>query len=219
MTVTVNIGGDAKAWQAIVTGTKLADLIVTGTVQHGPGDNRTAPPGTIFQYFSLAPARYVSITNAIVNFTVPQSWLDENHVTPGNIVLYHQTPDGWDALPTTFLYAKDGTAYFSAVSPGFSLFAIAGTPAVQAPPVAAATQESVSTPVQELTAIPVATTRQPVVTHTTVPPATTPQPSAPSPILNVVLVIAAIGILAGGGFLARRWWIRRQNPALFREYD
>jgi hypothetical protein len=46
-----------------------------------------------------------------------------------------------------------------------------------------------------------------------------PQPSAPSPLLDIVLVIAASGILAGGGFMARRWWIRRQNPALFREYD
>ena len=45
MTVTVNIGGDSKAWQAVVTGTKLSDLIVTGTVQHGPGSNMTAPPG------------------------------------------------------------------------------------------------------------------------------------------------------------------------------
>ena len=44
MTVTVNIGGDSKAWQAIVTGTKLSDLIVTGTVQPGSGSqhDRTA---------------------------------------------------------------------------------------------------------------------------------------------------------------------------------
>jgi len=46
-TVIVNIGGDSKAWQVIVTGTKLPDLIVTGTVQNGPGGNLAAPPGAV----------------------------------------------------------------------------------------------------------------------------------------------------------------------------
>jgi len=219
MTVTVNIGGDSKAWQAIVTGTKLSDLIVTGTVQHGAGDNVTAPPGIVYQYISLAPARYDTITNAVINFTIPQSWLDENHIAPGSIVLYRLTPNGWEALPATVLYTKDGTVYFSAVSPGFSLFAIAGTPTVLTPPVAAPILEIVSTPVQELTPAPAPSVKAPVPTQTTAPPAPTPQPAAPSPFLNIVLIIAAIGILAGGGFIVRRWWIRRQNPALFAEYE
>jgi hypothetical protein len=50
-------------------------------------------------------------------------------------------------------------------------------------------------------------------------PAAPAKPAAWSPLLNIVLVIATIGVLAGGGFIARRWWIQRQNPALFREYD
>jgi hypothetical protein len=218
MTITVNIGGDSKAWQAVVTGTKLSELIVTGTVEHGNGDNQTAPPGTVFQYISLVPARFTGITKAVIHFTVPQSWLDENHIDPKNIVLYHQTANGWEALPTTMLSTKDGTVYFSMESTGFSLFAIAGTPTVLTPPVAAATQEIVNTPVQEQTTVPAAVTNAPATTQTTAPPATSPQPAAPSPLLNIVLVIAAIGILAGGGFMVRRWWIRRQNPALFEEY-
>jgi hypothetical protein len=217
MTVTVNIGGDSKAWQAIVTGTKLSELIVTGTVQPGSGSNMTAPPGIVFQYISLVPARYDSITKAVINFTVPQSWLDENHIAPGSIVLYHQTANGWEALPTTVLYTKDGTVYLTAQSNGFSLFAIAGAPTVATPPVAAPTTEIVSTPVQEQTPAPASSVKAPVTTQTTAPPAASPQPSAPSPLLNIVLVIAAIGLLAGGGFMVRRWWIRRQNPALFEE--
>jgi PGF-pre-PGF domain-containing protein len=217
MTVTVNIGGDSKAWQAIVTGTKLSELIVTGTVQHGPADNQSAPPGTVFQYISLVPARYDSITKAIINFTVPQSWLDENHIAPASIVLYHQTGDSWTALPTTVLSTKDGTVYFSAESTGFSLFAIAGTPSTATP--AITTVATFGSVAEELpTTRPIAA-KVPVTTHTTAPPATTPQPAAPSPLLNIVLVIAAIGVLAGGGFMVRRWWIRRQNPSLFKEYD
>jgi hypothetical protein len=217
MTVTVNIGGDSKAWQAVVTGTKLSDLIVTGTEQHGLAGNQTAPPGTVFQYISLAPARYGTVANAVIYFTIPQAWLDANHINPKSIVLYHQTANGWEALPTTVVSTKDGTVYFSAQSTGFSLFAIAGTPTVATPATVATTQAVTGSMVQ--TPAPVAVTKVPATTQTTAPPTATPQPAAPSPLVNIVLAIVAIGILAGGGFIARRWWIRRQNPVLFREYD
>ena len=215
MTVTVNIGGDSKAWQAIVTGTKLSDLIVTGTVQPGAGCNMTAPPGIVYQYISLVPARYNTITKAVINFTVPQSWLDENHIDPKSIVLYHQTANGWEALPTTVLSTKDGTVYFSAESTGFSLFAIAGTPAVHDTGSHccdnAGKYERCRADSRHRLLL-----RRPRSPRR--PPPRRQQPrsrSAPSPLLNIVLVIAAIGILAGGGFMVRRWWIRRQNPALF----
>jgi hypothetical protein len=220
MTVIVNIGGDSKAHQAVVTGTKLSDLIVTGAGQHTAGDNVTAPAGIVFQYISLVPARYDTITNAAINFTVPQAWLDDNSIAPGSIVLYRLTANGWETLPTTFLYAKDGTAYFSAQSAGFSVFAIAGTPAVPADAVTA-TQAIVSTPEPEREAIPPVPIRSPDTTQTTPPPATAgtvPAKSSPFPLVPVIAVICCT-VLIGGGWYARRWWIRRQNPALFAEYD
>ena len=217
MTVTVNIGGDSKAWQAMVTGTKLSELIVTGTVQPGPGSDQTAPPGTVYQYINLVPARYTSITKSVISFTVPQSWLDDNHIAPGSVVLYHQTANGWEALPTTVLSTKDGTVYFFAESTRFSLFAITGMPSAVTPATIATTQEITGSVVQ--TPAPAAIAKAPVTTQTTAPLATTQQPAAPSPLMNIILVIVAIGILAGGGFMVRRWWIRRQNPALCAEYD
>lgn len=213
MTVTVNIGGDSKAWQAIVTGTNLRDLIVTGTEQHSVVKSCNPPAGSVFQYLGLEPARYGTITNAVINFTVPQSWLDANRIVPGSVVLYHMTPDCWQPLSTTFLSMKDGTAYFSAQSTGFSQFAIAGTPAILAPTAIVTTPAAADTPVQE-SPTAIATARQTrVLTQTATPPA------ASSPLVTAVLVIAAIGVLGTGGFLVRRWWIRRQNPALFEEYN
>ena len=220
MTVIVNIGGDSKAWQAIVTGTKLSDLIVTGNVQYGAGGNFTVPPGIVFQYISLVPARYNTITNAVINFTVPQSWLEENHIDPTSIVLYRLTANGWEALPTTVLYTKDGTVYFSAVSPGFSLFAIAGTPTVLTPPGVAAAPEIMSTPIQEQAPVPAAVAKALVTTQTTAPPVPSSVPAGSSsfPVVPALIGLCCVG-LVGGGWYFRRWWIRRQNPALFAEYD
>jgi hypothetical protein len=221
MTVVVNIGGDSKAWQAIVTGTKLSDLIVTGTVQSsGAGGNFTLPPGIVFQYFSLVPARYNTITNAVINFTVPQSWLDENHIDPKSIVLYRLTPYGWEALPTMVLYTKDGTMFFSAQSGGFSLFAIAGTPTVLTPPGVVTTQELVSAPaVQEQVPAPAVVAKAPVTAQTTAPlaPPKVPAGSSPIPVVPALIGLICVG-LVGGGWYVRRWWIRRQNPALFEEF-
>lgn len=221
MTVTVNIGGDSKAHQAIVTGTKISELIVTGTMQHNAGDNVTAPTGIVYQYISLVPARYNSITNAVINFTVPQEWLHGNSIAHSGIMLYRLTSNGWEALPTTFLYTKDGTAHFSAQSTGFSIFAIAGTQTV-ATPVATVTTPQDNTPQAEQTPAAAAVVKTTVTTQTTAPPApAAPQPpagSAPVPVLPALLGLCCVGLI-GGGWYARRWWIRRQNPALFAEYD
>jgi len=222
MTVTVNVGGDSKAWQAVVTGTNLRDLIVTGTEQHGPFGTCNPPAGSVFQYLGLEPARYGTITDAVISFTVPQAWLDENHVDPKSIVLYHMTPDCWQALPTNYLFTKDGIAYFSGRSSGFSQFAIAGMPGAPATPALVVTTLQ-ETPA-EVGRAPVAAAdvKAPATAETTAPPAAPPQAPAGSSGLPLV-TIASIALCCVGlvsfGWYARRWWIRRQNPDLFREYD
>jgi PGF-pre-PGF domain-containing protein len=220
MTVTVNIGGNSAAGKTTVTGTKLSGLVVTGTVQPGPGSNQTAPPGIVYQYISLVPAGYTTISSTVINFTVPQSWLEENGIAPAGVVLYHQTADSWEELPTSVLHTKDGRAHFSALSPGFSLFAIAGTPAAAAPATTVVTPAVVSTPAREPGPVRAMVTQAPVVTETTAAPPAVEAPAGSSgfPVVPALIGICCVGLL-GGGIAARRWWIRRQNPALFAEYD
>jgi len=173
----------------------------------------------VYQYISLVPARFTSITKAVIHFTVPQAWLDENHIAPGSVVLYHQTANGWEALPTTVLSTKEGTVYFSGESNGFSLFAIAGTPAALTHPAGITTQQNVNSLVPEQTLVPAAVAKAAVTTQTTAPPVVSEAPAGSSafPLIPALIAVGCMGII--GGWYVRRWWIRRQNPALFRDRD
>jgi len=215
-TDTVNVGGSSAVYRVIITGRGIRGIIITGTIKPRP-DNGPYPPGIVYQYIDLVPARFKTINSAEIFFSVPQSWLDEHRIAPKNIILYHLTRNGWVALPTKFLETKDGNVYLSAASPGFSLFAIAGTADNETPVTVSTSQIILDNLVQDQSTVQ--TANVPVTTRTTAPPVTNVKPSAPSPLLNIVLVIATIGILISGGFMVRRWWIQRQNPALFQKYN
>ena len=200
-----NVGGDSAVSTVTATGTGLNMLIVTGWVQSSPGTDIPPAPGTPYQYIELTPARFEEITGANITFTVPAAWLAEQGFTPGGIVLYRYNGTAWEALPTWVVDDAGTTVTFGAASPGFSLFAISGieqTTAVTTPTVAeTATQ----------------TTVQPTATETTVVPVGDAAPDFP--LRTVALIAGGVLVLAGAGYFIRRWWIRRQNPALFRDYD
>jgi len=221
--LSVHVGGTTTVTDVTVTGTGIDGLIVTSTEASGPGNEVAPPPGIVYEYLDITPARYTTITGAQIAFTVPQSWLDANHLSAQNVVLYQNTGKTWQALPTTFVKTVNGNLYFTATSPGFSRFAITGqvAPTVQsvatpAPTVQAAGDiRNASATAQIPTTTPV--TRKPVAVQTTAPPAAV-SPAPGFPLAVVALVGAGCLVLIGGGFLVRRWCIRRQNPALFKEY-
>jgi PGF-pre-PGF domain-containing protein len=122
----VNVGGNTHITSVTVTGTGINNLIVTSAEAIGPGTGIQPPPGIINKYMDITPARYTTITSAQISFVVPQSWLVENHLTPQQIVLYHNVGTGWQALPTTFIKNKNDENYYTATSPGFSRYAITG---------------------------------------------------------------------------------------------
>jgi hypothetical protein len=212
--VTVNIGGDSLFSRAIVRGTGITNLIVTGTARSRPDDN-ILPPGTVYQYADLVPARYNTINGAEISFTVPQEWLDAQKIAPGSVVLYRRTAGSWTALPTRVVDIKDGNGNFVSASPGFSLFAIAGTPgSLTAAP---APVPAEIPPVETIfTTVPVKT---PEVTRTTAAPAIATEPAPGFPFMSMLLIVAGMIVLAAVGFLIRRWWIQRQNPALFEDFS
>jgi PGF-pre-PGF domain-containing protein len=160
-----------------------------------------------------------------ITFSVNGQWLSDHGVNPANIVLMRDHEGQWTTLPTTFDHQTGNTYYFDATTPGFSYYAIvAQTPGTITN---ATASSSVSSVVQTIT--PVFTTipvsklhvQNPVMTKP-VPTTTTIAPAVISPIFGSPLTLAIAGvvgivILIGVGFLVRRWWIRRQNPILFKD--
>ncbi|MGD0080836.1 MAG: ice-binding family protein [Methanoregula sp.] len=178
-TITVNVVGDSGVYRAELTGTGHNGLIVTGIVASGPGKGISQPPGTVYQYLDLLPAQYTSIDQAVLSFIVPLSWLDGNNITPQNVILYHLDGHSWMALPTTLVKTDGGEAYFTAVSPGFYQFAIAG---------------QFTSPVTTVeTAIP--PSQSPPIVSPVTPAQPTPLPTTKSPVPVWVPVIAAISAL------------------------
>ncbi len=213
----VNVGGNSAVTHVVVTGYGVNNIVVTGTVQPGPPPGVDPAPGIAYQYIDLTPASYDTITGATITFNVPVSWLEENGLTPQNIVMQHYTGGAWHSLPTTVVSTANGMVTFTAATPSFSMFAIIaverGTPPE---PTAVQTfgmgQQAPATPAAK----PATTggqpgTVQPVQTQTT--------SSLPGwfHFSTMGLLAATIVLLASSGFLVRRWWVRRQNPGLFDE--
>jgi PGF-pre-PGF domain-containing protein len=192
----VNVGGNSAVAQVAVTGTGINEVIVTGMVVSGPGQDNAPPAGNVFEYIEITPARYTTITEASISFSVPVAWLEANHITPQNVIMNHQAGKTWNALPTTLVKIENGIAYYTTVSPGFSLFAITGdntTPAV-------AVQEQVPGnqtfgEMVQATTIPIVSpvADTPIATQTTTaaPPAPTKSP-LPLTLILIGLVIASI---------------------------
>jgi len=217
----VNVGGGSAVTRAEITGTGLGkNLVITAMPRSDLPTTIAAPSTIVYQYMSITSSTITGVVSQItLDFSVPQSWLTEHRFTNGDIVMMHNTEGQWQTLDTRFVSQKSGNVFYRATAPGFSYFAIAyqkgGTNMTSVTPVptilasAAASVTGIS---------PSLATVAPKETQT-VPPArvTTPVEWIPQTII-VIGVIGAIVIIIGV-FLVRRWWIRRQNPALFREYD
>jgi PGF-pre-PGF domain-containing protein len=75
-----------------------------------------------------------NIENAVVNFKVEKSWLQNNSVDRSSITLNRYNDSKWNALQTDFSGEDDTYLYFAAKTPGFSPFAITGKVGAQSQP-------------------------------------------------------------------------------------
>jgi PGF-pre-PGF domain-containing protein/uncharacterized repeat protein (TIGR01451 family) len=92
---------------------------------------RAAAPGVVYQYLcviteNIAPA---SVGRATIEFRVERSWVAAEKIDEGTIRLYRYdaAAERWDPLPTKKVGEDAGHLYFSASSPGLSVFAVTGS--------------------------------------------------------------------------------------------
>ena len=216
----VNVGGGSAVTRAEMTGTGLGKNLVITAFPRSNLPLTIAPPlTTVYQYLSITTSTITgTVSQTTLDFSVPQSWITEHGFTIGDIVMMHYADGQWQTLDTYFISQKSGNVFYRAISPGLSYFAIAyqkgGTNMTSFTPVPT-TLAPVGTSV---TGTPSPVPITPKETQT-VPPAPVAASVEETPLSMIIIgVIGAIAIIIGA-FLVRRWWIRRQNPALFREYD
>lgn len=203
------------------------DLILAdaGMTAQPPGDGRITAGMVFIEPVAVNPSVLGSGT---ITFAVADPWLRSKDLTPAHIVLMRQVEGVWSELPTTYLYRSGDTHYFTATTPGFSYLAISTR----------GTMNPVNAPATINSAFPTPVTL-PVVTSgiSGTSPGTPNAPMSgdgmpmvtPARVKNDIpqaagtfTIATAVGsacIATAGGLYLRRWWIRRQNPVLFRKND
>ena len=182
--------GDSALTDVVVTVNEdVSTILVTAEKTALPGKIE-APENNVYQYIevTLYKVTDASIDQAIFDFDVTKSWLDQNGYGIGDIVMMRYHDGAWQQLPTEFVKEQRGMVVYRAVGPGLSYFAIAYEEG-------GAVMTAEETPV-----IPVPTTAVPTATPTTAPTtvATSAVPTAATPAPG----FAAAGALAGLGAAA-----------------
>ncbi len=166
-----------------------------------PSSINATDTNAVYEYdqVTLYYAEDADLSERVLHFKVPKTWLASNGYDRGDIVLLHYDEESgaWEALPTERSDDDGSYWYYRAETPSFSWFAIAvstgaddETPGVEETPGTTPAPTTISTTYE-----PAA----PVDTLTSAP--TESQPAAPLP---AILALAAVGfVLIGAGWRRR----------------
>ncbi len=108
------------------------------------------PPGEVYCYYNITPGdTNATIIEAIIRFSVPDTWMRENRIGINELSLYRYNGT-WTAFETRWTGTTNETHTYEATSPGFSLFAITGKQ-IEPTPAATVTPVETTTPVVSVT--------------------------------------------------------------------
>jgi PGF-pre-PGF domain-containing protein len=124
-------------------------------------------PNNTYQIFKLTLDNTEGLEKAKIKFKITKEWMTNNNYNTEDITLQRLVDGEWTELETT--YQNDTTThnYFTAITPGFSYFAITAQPG--------------TTPTEEETPEPEEETTKPEEEETPEPTPTTPEPTPTTP--------------------------------------
>jgi PGF-pre-PGF domain-containing protein len=91
--------------------------------------NVTKPDeGVVLKYLEISQTNLAdaNISSVFINFQVEKSWVTANNIDVGTIALYRYVNSTWVKLQTKKINETSTYLYFQSISPGLSIFAIAG---------------------------------------------------------------------------------------------
>jgi PGF-pre-PGF domain-containing protein len=87
----------------------------------------TKAMGKVYQYVEITSKNIgENIERINIDFKVNRTWIKNNNIDPSTIALNRYSDNKWERLSTTLTNETKDYIYYSAESPGFSVFAISG---------------------------------------------------------------------------------------------
>jgi PGF-pre-PGF domain-containing protein len=109
------------------------------------------PPDLVYCYYNITPGgTNITIIEAVIRFSVPDTWIQENKIGINDLYLYRYYNGTWTAFAARWTGTANETHTYEATSPGLSLFAISGKQ-IESPPTAKVTPVETNTSVISVT--------------------------------------------------------------------
>lgn len=127
--VSANIGIEKIEFTPITTASNV-QITVKETTAASAGVTAaiSSSEGAVYKYLEITKTNIqdTGISSAKISFKVPKSWVSANNIDKNTITLNRFVNNAWSKLSTTISNEDSTYVYFSATSPGFSIFAITG---------------------------------------------------------------------------------------------
>lgn len=154
--------------------------------------------GKVYKFLEVTKKNLqdANLAKVEMEFMVEKTWLNSNNIDEGTVRLYRYSGTDWAALSTAKTGGDTNYMYYTAASPGLSVFAIAGEQKVVAEQPKEEKKEEEEAPEEE----------KPAVT----PPEEKPQAQAAQPFRKKILIGVALVILVIA--IAALVFMYNQNP-------